>query len=54
MIAPLSRAQDYSRPGFYLGVGGSDEVHVLETHIEEVTGSKVKIDDSFGLNARLG
>ncbi len=55
LVAPgLAIAQDYSRPGFYLGVGGSYQLYVLEKEIEEVTNSKVNVDDSFGLNARAG
>jgi len=33
---------------------GSYEIHVLGREIEKVTNSKVDIDDSVGLNARLG
>jgi len=33
---------------------GSYEIHVLGREIEKVTNSKVDIDDSVGLSARLG
>jgi len=50
----LATAEDYSRPGFYIGVGGSYEFNVLESQFEKVLNDKVNIDEGVGLNARLG
>jgi len=49
--------KDFSRPGFYLGVGGAYAFNFFEDMIEdeaEDAGFKISVKDTWGVNARVG
>jgi opacity protein-like surface antigen len=49
--------KDFSRPGFYLGVGGAYGINFFEDDIEDAArsvGIDVSVKDTWGVNARVG
>ncbi|MBW1687379.1 MAG: outer membrane beta-barrel protein [Deltaproteobacteria bacterium] len=49
--------KDFSRPGFYLGVGGAYGINFFEDMIEdeaEKQGFEISVKDTGGVNARVG
>jgi opacity protein-like surface antigen len=53
---PSARAADpdFARSGVYVGVGGTYGFNLLESAFDDVLGSDVEVDDTWGFNARLG
>jgi len=56
LAVPTARAADpdFARSGVYLGVGGTYGFNLLESAFDDVLGSDVEVDDTWGFNARLG
>jgi opacity protein-like surface antigen len=56
LAVPSARAADpdFARSGFYLGGGGTYAFNLLESSFDDVLGSDVDVDDTWGFNARLG
>ena len=49
--------KDFSRPGFYLGVGGAYGINFFDDTIEDAArdaGFEVSFNDTWGVNARVG
>lgn len=57
LLAAGSAAADddgFGRRGAYLGLGATGAVHLFEDDVKQETGGAVEVDNSAGLNARLG
>lgn len=49
-----ARAGDFERFGLYVGVGGSYATALWDEELEDELGVSVNVDDSWGVNARVG
>jgi len=56
LAAVGARADDdgFSRSGAYLGVGATGAIHLFENEVEDQSAGFVEVDESPGLNARVG
>lgn len=58
LVPGVLRAQggdeDFTRSGFYLGVGASYAISLIDQPVERVTLQQVSVDNSLGINARAG
>ena len=56
LLAAGAGADDdgFSRSGFYLGVGATGAIHLFEDEVKNQSGGLAEVEDSAGLNARLG
>jgi len=55
LLSPgFAAADEFDRPGFYLGAGASGGFFMFKDSIEEESLGLVSVEDSWGLNGRLG
>jgi outer membrane protein W len=56
LLAAGAGADDdgFSRSGPYLGVGATGAIHLFEDEVQKESGGLAEVEDSAGLNARLG
>jgi opacity protein-like surface antigen len=47
-------ADDFDRSGFYLGVGGTYGIHLFGSQVQDALGNAVSVEDTGGVNARMG